>query len=210
MTDLSVAKWTYIRPFATARYFPIAYRVFVVCALSYTLTNAFMFFAPILEPAFYERWLIIAYPFDEWVGRYVPALNWATESLVNKHGQGLVAPVRNCLAINFSFLLFFSVCGLVASFTDVAKNGHWILKQVWCRYNNPVEIMDIFCFRFPLGIIPICAFFYFGPAVGPHNLSFQINVAYYYVEFGSLMLMMLSAELFWALKTVRASEATRK
>jgi hypothetical protein len=206
MTDLSAAKWTYVRPFATARYYPISYKVFVACTLSYVLTSAFMFFGPVLEPAFYEKWLLIAHPFDELVGRYVPAINFATESLVNKHGQGLVAPVRNCLAINFFLLVFISVFGVIAPFIDVAKNGHWIREQVWSRYNNAVQMMDICCLRFPVCIIPIYGLFYFGPAIDPYNLSFQINVAYYCVEFGALTLMALSAELFWALKTVRASE----
>jgi hypothetical protein len=208
MIDPSVAKWTYIRPFATARYFPISYKIFVICALSFILTSTFMFIVPIIEPAFYEKWLLIAHPLDEWVGRYVPALNFATDSLLNKHGQRLIAPVRNCLAINFVLLALISIFGAIAPFIDVAKNGPWILKQVWCRYNNPVQIMDISCFRFPIAIILLLALFYFGPAVDPYNLSFQINVAYYCVEFGCLALVVLSAELFWALKTVRASETS--
>jgi hypothetical protein len=161
----------------TFRGFPLAYGVFAVAAVVFSLFNLGSWVAS-RDPVC-AAWLDVSRPFTNAMARFVPAVDFTTafleehrSFLEERHGQYWIPAVRNLLLINFALLFFFPSCFALAACVDMLRNRERALRNaeaVSKRLKAPINQTILFCAVYlSIFLIP---FYFFGDVFHPFLLD---------------------------------------
>jgi len=191
--------------------FPLAYGVFAVAAVVFSLFN-FGSSVASTTPV-YARWLDASQPFTDAAASFVPAVDSAT-AFLEKHRDFLeehhrlywIPAVRNVLSINFALLLFFPSCFAVATCIDLFRDPERALNNVDAvskRLKAPINQIILRCaICLLLFLMPV--YFDFGTTSDPFLTGFTVTILYYVIVFGANgLLLFITIYLVISLAIIR-------